>query len=276
MLVERGHLTYDQRITDIWPEFGCRGKEATTLEMVMRHEAGLATFDRPLEVKALTAESIRSGQLSEVIASQKPAHPPGSKRVYHALTRGWILNEVVRRADPAGRTIGEFLLDEISTPLGLQSELRIGLPEELHPLAAPLHDRPGPWRAKQVFLPRAAGGGRIVGLTVGKRIGIFLGAVLAIAVAPLLALAAMLSSFDQSAELKVGGEKLGLFAVFNSADTESARSPAPTATPRHAPSQRWRRPSRREAFHQTGCGCYLRRPSRRHTALRWPSAWSWT
>ena len=29
-------------------------------------------------------------------------------RNYHAWTRGWLLNEIVRRADPKRRTIGEF------------------------------------------------------------------------------------------------------------------------------------------------------------------------
>lgn len=226
MLVERGHLAYDRRIAELWPEFGCRGKEATTLGMVMRHEAGLSVLDRPIDVSALTPEAIRSGYLSEVIASQKASHPPGTKRMYHALTRGWILNEVVRRADPAGRTIGEFLLDEVSTPLGLQSELRIGLPEELHSHVAPLHYRSGLWFAQQIVLPRAAGGGRIVGLTAGYRISIFLGAVLAIAVAPVLALGGMLASF-QSAELTVGGEKLeSLRAVFNSPDARKSEIPS--------------------------------------------------
>ena len=41
----------------------------------------------------------------------------GGKREYHALTRGWIVNEVFRRVDPGGRTIGEYLREEISDPL---------------------------------------------------------------------------------------------------------------------------------------------------------------
>ena len=33
------------------------------------------------------------------------------------MTRGWLLNEIFRRAEPRGRTIGEFLRTEISEPL---------------------------------------------------------------------------------------------------------------------------------------------------------------
>ena len=32
-----------------------------------------------------------------------------SKRSYHAQTRGLVLNEVIRRVDPQGRTLGEIL-----------------------------------------------------------------------------------------------------------------------------------------------------------------------
>ena len=42
------------------------------------------------------------------------SYRPGGKREYHAITRGWIVNELFRRVDPAGRTIGEFLRQEIS------------------------------------------------------------------------------------------------------------------------------------------------------------------
>jgi len=42
------------------------------------------------------------------------------------MTRGWILNEIFRRVEPNGRTIGEFLRDEIAEPLKLSQVLRIG------------------------------------------------------------------------------------------------------------------------------------------------------
>ena len=42
---------------------------------------------------------------------------------YHAETQGWLLGELVRRVD--GRTIGAFLRDEITTPLG--ADLHLGL-----------------------------------------------------------------------------------------------------------------------------------------------------
>ena len=61
-----------------------------------------------------------------------------SVRAYHGFTRGFILNEIVRRVDSEGRTVGEFLRAEIAKPLGLN--MAIGAEkEELdkgHPLLA--------------------------------------------------------------------------------------------------------------------------------------------
>ena len=37
-----------------------------------------------------------------------------SKTEYHALTRGLIINEIVRRIDPKGRTIGEIISEDFN------------------------------------------------------------------------------------------------------------------------------------------------------------------
>ena len=172
MLVDRGHLRYQQTISELWPEYAAHGKGSTTVAQLMRHEAGLPEFDRILDASDLTTDAIKSGRLSDIIAAQKPVHVPGERRVYHALTRGWIVNELVRRADPNGRTVGEFVLHEISEPLGLASQLRIGLPDELHGRVAPLTKRPSGWDAKQLLLPKRMGGGRMVGLPAKVRSGL--------------------------------------------------------------------------------------------------------
>lgn len=118
-LVSKGLIAYDARITQYWPEFGANGKDGLTIADLMRHEAGLANFDTSLDMEDLFTENIKQNAVGRIIEAHAPAYREGddSKREYHALTRGWIINEVFRRVDPAGRTIGEFLREEISGPL---------------------------------------------------------------------------------------------------------------------------------------------------------------
>ena len=129
-LVSKGLLNYSARITDYWPEFGANGKGELTVAELMRHEAGLAAFDVSLETKDLLTENIKLNKIGSVIEnhSQKFREGEDSKREYHAITRGWIVNEVFRRVDPEHRTIGEFLRQDISGPLG--ADVVIGVQKE--------------------------------------------------------------------------------------------------------------------------------------------------
>ena len=65
---------------------------------------------------------------------------PGEDVGYHPLNFGWILGEVVRRVD--GRTLGRFVADEITGPLGLR-DTYVGLPPERDAEVAHLVDLSG-------------------------------------------------------------------------------------------------------------------------------------
>jgi CubicO group peptidase (beta-lactamase class C family) len=129
-LVGKGLLDYDAKITDYWPEFGANGKGEVTVSDLMRHEAGLASFDTSLEMEDLLTANIKQNKIGRIIEglAQKFGKGGSKKREYHALTRGWIVNEVFRRVDPRGRSIGEFLREEISRPL--EVDAIIGVKEE--------------------------------------------------------------------------------------------------------------------------------------------------
>jgi CubicO group peptidase (beta-lactamase class C family) len=129
-LVGKGLLNYQAKITDYWPEFGGNGKHELTVADLMRHEAGLAALNTSLETGDLLAENIKQNKVGDVIESypQTFRTEGGSTREYHAVTRGWIVNEIFRRIDPAGRTIGEFLREDISAPL--EVDAIIGVKEE--------------------------------------------------------------------------------------------------------------------------------------------------
>jgi CubicO group peptidase (beta-lactamase class C family) len=67
--------------------------------------------------------------LAALLAKQALAWCPGDYHGYHLFTAGWCASELIRRTDPAGRTLGRFLRDEVTTPLG--AEFYIGAPVDI-------------------------------------------------------------------------------------------------------------------------------------------------
>lgn len=129
-LVGKGLLNYDDTVASHWPEFGANGKDGLTVAELMRHEAGLAVLDTSIAPDALLTHNIKQNSVGRVLErhAQTFRKGDGFRREYHAVTRGWIVNELFRRVDPAGRTIGEFLREDISVPLGVDAN--IGLRRE--------------------------------------------------------------------------------------------------------------------------------------------------
>ena len=121
----QGLFDYDERVSTYWPEFAQKGKEKITIRQLLAHQAGLYAFDE-MDDKSLIADLNR---LAVVLAKQKPAYEAGSKQDYHALTLGFYENEIIRRTDPKGRSIGQYFQEEIATQLGLDFYIR--LPEEI-------------------------------------------------------------------------------------------------------------------------------------------------
>ena len=126
-LVGRGLLSYETAICEVWPEYRGGGKEHTRIADLMRHEAGLANFDTAIHVDDLLPENIKANRLGVIIENQNQQFrsPETGPREYHAITRGWIVNEVFRRVDPKGRTLGEYVAEEISGPLN--ADVVVGL-----------------------------------------------------------------------------------------------------------------------------------------------------
>jgi CubicO group peptidase (beta-lactamase class C family) len=118
----RGYLSYDAKVADYWPEFAQAGKETVTVRQLLAHQAGLAVVDPPLTLQELADPP----RMSAKLAAQVPAWTPGTRHGYHGITLGWYEGELIRRTDPAGRSLGRFFAEEIAGPLGL--DLYIGLP----------------------------------------------------------------------------------------------------------------------------------------------------
>lgn len=131
--VARGLVDYDARVADYWPEFGCNGKEPTTIRDVLTHRAGV-----PQMPEGVTPELMCDWDwMTDGIAKLTPLAPPGEKALYLSMTFGWLVGEVVRRTDPARRDIGTFIREEIALPLNAP-DLWVGLPDSELPRVAKL------------------------------------------------------------------------------------------------------------------------------------------
>jgi CubicO group peptidase (beta-lactamase class C family) len=118
----RGLISYDAKVAAYWPEFAQAGKASITVRQLLAHQAGLPVLDQPLSLDDLAEPA----KMSAKIAAQAPAWTPGERHGYHGVSLGWYESELIRHADPAGRSLGRYFADEIATPLGL--DFYIGLP----------------------------------------------------------------------------------------------------------------------------------------------------
>ncbi|PAZ14616.1 esterase [Streptomyces sp. SA15] len=122
LLRQRGELDLDAPVGEYWPEFKARGKERVLVRHVLNHRAGLPVLDRPLTPE----QALEPSQGPEAVAAQAPTWAPGTDHGYHALTYGWMLDELVRRV--TGMGTGEWIAAEMAGPLGL--DLWLGLPAD--------------------------------------------------------------------------------------------------------------------------------------------------
>lgn len=124
LCVERGLLSYDAPVTEVWPEFAAHGKGGVTLAQMLSHQAGLPGFADPID----PALWLDPPACAAHLATLAPLWPPGSAAGYHPLTWGYLIGEVVARA--AGRTLGTLLREDICAPAGI--DFAIGLPASDH------------------------------------------------------------------------------------------------------------------------------------------------
>jgi CubicO group peptidase (beta-lactamase class C family) len=122
LLADRGELDFHAPVAKYWPEFAAAGKENVEVRHLMGHTSGLATWTEPMTV----ADLYDWEKATSLLAAQEPAWEPGTRSVYHALTHGYLIGEVVRRI--TGRTLGTFFREELAAPLG--ADFHIGLSPE--------------------------------------------------------------------------------------------------------------------------------------------------
>jgi CubicO group peptidase (beta-lactamase class C family) len=121
MLVDRGLVNINDKVSKHWPEFGANGKEDIEVRHLLSHTSGVAGFDDPMEVKDLYDTRACVDRLTR----QAPWWTPGTASGYHSLTFGYLLGELVRRI--TGLSLRDFVNEEITKPLG--ADFQVGARE---------------------------------------------------------------------------------------------------------------------------------------------------
>lgn len=155
MLVERGCFSLDDRVCDYLPSYTSHGKDRTTIRHVITHSAGVPihTGPRPDVTRVNDSEYTR-----EQLGNLKPVYRPGLVHIYHGLTWGPLVREIVSAA--TGRNIRDILAEEILDPLGFHWTNYGVAPEEV-PLVAPSHPTGKPLPPPIAAAFRAAVGGTL-------------------------------------------------------------------------------------------------------------------
>jgi CubicO group peptidase (beta-lactamase class C family) len=122
-LVEAGQLGLDDRVAKVWGEYGCAGKEATTVRHALAHLAGVPAIRRPLTNDDLWDWD----RMTEALAAEEPWFAPGARLVYHTNTYGHLVGEIIQRS--GGRSVSDAVRD-VAQPLGAEVWCSVPLREQ--------------------------------------------------------------------------------------------------------------------------------------------------
>ena len=116
LLADRGALSLDDDVHQHLPELPDYGT-AVTLDDLVHHTSGLTDYTELLGEEFADTDVTTTAQALEALAdSDELAFAPGTAFEY-SNTNYFLLGQVVERVD--GRTLADFLADEVFTPLGM-------------------------------------------------------------------------------------------------------------------------------------------------------------
>ncbi|OBI86420.1 lipase LipE [Mycobacterium asiaticum] len=155
LLVERGVFDLDDRVCEYIPSYTSHGKDRTTIRHVLNHSAGVPfpTGPRP-DLKRADDHEYAQEQLGKL----RPLYRPGLVHIYHALTWGPLMREIVYAS--TGKDIREILASEILEPLNFRWT-NFGVAKQDVPLVAPSHPTGKPLPPVIAAIFRKAIGGTV-------------------------------------------------------------------------------------------------------------------
>lgn len=139
VLIDRGVLDPNARVSQYWPEFAANGKQDIEVRHILSHSAGVPSWEPPF-----TSEDMyNTRQATEKLEGLTPWWTPGTVSGYHVVTQGHLVGELVRRI--TGKSLKQFINEDIASPL--HADFRLGAEEKDWPRCAevtPPDDLPPP------------------------------------------------------------------------------------------------------------------------------------
>jgi CubicO group peptidase (beta-lactamase class C family) len=135
LLHDRGLIDVEAPVSQYWPEYAQAGKENTLVRHVLNHTCGVLGFAEAGEVLDWAGNGWDDyDEIARRLAAAPPAWEPGTCIGYHAISYGWLCQELVRKV--TGMTLGTFFAKEVAQPLGLS--IFIGTPAAEEQRLAPV------------------------------------------------------------------------------------------------------------------------------------------
>lgn len=117
LLVHDGKLRYDERLTDIFPDFPAYGRDIS-IRHLLNHTSGLHDYE---DLMSPSQEQIKDAGVLALLKQQKTTKfVPGSKWEYS--NSGYaVLAMIVEKI--SGKAFGQFLQERIFDPLGMRNKI---------------------------------------------------------------------------------------------------------------------------------------------------------
>lgn len=128
ILVDRGLLDVEEKVSKYWPEFAANGKEDTKVWHLLSHSSGLPHWDQRIPMDTIYDTKAST----ELLAEQAPWFKAGESTGYQLINHGHLIGELVRRI--SGKSLKQFIADEIAGPLG--ADFSLGVAEKDWPRTA--------------------------------------------------------------------------------------------------------------------------------------------
>lgn len=128
-LAEEGFVNILNPVAHYIPEFGQNGKECITIRQMLGHHGGFPHVQGSND----TGDFATRETILEQIYQTRPNSPEGREQAYHAISSGFVVDELIRRT--TGKTIAEYLDEKFRRPMEMEY-FTYGMTEDKQDLVA--------------------------------------------------------------------------------------------------------------------------------------------